>query len=83
MEIEKDYDEAKKYYKKGADKDDTKSQYRLAKIYDKENKRDDAIEYYEKAIEGNFTLAKFSLANLYNGESIKDKIAADLKVYTK
>ena len=46
MEINENYDEAERYYKKSADKGHVKSQYRLAYLYDEKNFNEDAIEYY-------------------------------------
>ena len=51
MEINENYDEAERYYKKSADKGHVKSQYRLAYLYDEKNFNEDAIEYYLKSIE--------------------------------
>ena len=69
MEINGDEYEAERYYLKSCKNDFTKAQYRLAYLYDRQDKREDAIEFYEKGIEHNFSLSKFRLANLCNREN--------------
>ena len=59
MEINGDEYEAERYYLKSCKNDFTKAQYRLAYLYDRQDKREDAIEFYEKGIEHNFSLSNY------------------------
>ena len=58
-------DEAENYLKVIAEENDSKSLYRLGKIYEAKMQLDDAIEYYKKAINNDYYSASIDLAKIY------------------
>ena len=57
MEKNNNLEEAERYYKKSADQGHTKSQYRLAYVYDRQEEYEEAIEYYKKACDKDHMLS--------------------------